>query len=148
MGHTNDLLTGFGQMLAAAGIVDLAGSGPGGVYADDQTGFGTSDLPDKPDRFVCLTDYPISDSPNQPISTIGVQVRTRAGENPDDERDLRDSIYQALQGRTHLDFGSCHVIQIRRISTAPLGKDSSGRWSYAQAYYVDTNTPPSPFRNQ
>jgi hypothetical protein len=148
MGHTNDLLAGLGQLLATAGIVNLAGSGPSGVYVDRQTGFGTSNLPDQPDRFVCLTDYPVGDSPNQPLATIGVQVRTRAGDDPDEERDLRDAVYQTLQGRTNLDFGSCHVIQIRRISTAPLGKDASGRWSYAQAYYIDVNTPTTPFRNQ
>jgi hypothetical protein len=148
MGHTRDLLNGIGQLLATAGVVDLAGNGPGGVYADGQTCYAKYNLPDKPDRVVCVTPYPIGDSPNQTRSTVGVQVRTRAGTDPDDESDLRDAVFDALQGRTHLDFGSCHIIQILRKTTVPMGRDASGRWSFAQTFYIDVNTPPSPFRNQ
>lgn len=77
-----------------------------------------------------------------------MQVRTRASTDPDDESDLRDAVFDALHGRTNLTFGSVHVIQILRKVTVPMGKDASDRWSFAQTYQIDINTPPSPYRNQ
>lgn len=145
MGHTNDLLDGIEQLLAAAGIVDQVADGE--VYTSGQTAWSTEGMPDKPDRAVAAFDYTVSDSPNQPISTLGLQLRTRAA-TAADERNLRDAIYMELQGRINLDFGSAHVIQVRRISTTPMGKDGSERPSSAQTFYLDVNTPPSPFRNQ
>jgi hypothetical protein len=145
MGHTNDLLDGIEQLLATAGIVDQVADGE--VYTSGQTAYSTEGLPDKPDRAVAAYDYTVSDSPNQAISTIGLQLRTRAA-TAAEERDLRDAIYMQLQGRTNLTFGSVHVIQVRRISTTPMGKDGSERPSSAQTFYLDVNTPPSPFRNQ
>lgn len=146
MGQTRDLLDGIGQLLAAAGIVDLIADGE--IYTAGQTCYARYNLPDQPDRVVCATPYPVADSVMQARSSVRVQIRTRAGTDPDEESDLRDDVFEALQGRTNLDFGSIHIIQIKRMVTVPMGKDTADRWSFAQTYQFDINTAPSPYRNQ
>jgi len=147
MSHTNDLLTGLAGDIAAAGI---------GVYRSDgsaflptETGIGIGQLPETTDRAIALTDYGTTgDDITQPLSTIAVQIFCRGARN--DRRDLnalRDPIYLLVQGMTHKNYGTCHVIQAYRFSSVPLGVDDAGRFLQADNYYFECNTPASAYRS-
>jgi len=145
--HTGDLLTGLAGSIASAGIgTYLTGSS---VFTAGQTGIGIGQLPETTDRAIAITDYGTAgDEITQAITTIAVQVLCRSNRNDRlDLASLRDSIFQLLQGMTHVNYGTCHVIQARRISSVPLGLDENDRWLQADNYYFDCNTPASAYRS-
>jgi hypothetical protein len=143
-GYEADLLDGLATFIAAGGI-GVTYSPP---YTSGQTGTFFSKMPDAPDRCVVLTGYPVTDHPNQALSVIGVQIRTRGTTDPFDVGNLDTAIFQLVQGLTHRTFGTCHVIQMLRKSSVPMGLDSANRWERASNYYADINPPATPYRNQ
>jgi hypothetical protein len=146
MGHTEDLLEGLAQMGATASLWLYQTAG----YASTDTGAGIGMLPRDCDKAVSITDYlSANDSPNQALGTIGVQFWFRG--LPYDRAsmtNLRDAAFQLFQGMTNRDFGTCHVIQMRRVSSVPQGPDGNNRFEQADNYYLDINTPVTANRNQ
>lgn len=145
--HSNDLLDGLAQTIATAGIASYATSG---VYATSQTGVyfsqmppGAEGQPPGTDRAIVLTAYSVGDAVGLPMGQIGVQIRTRGTPDPRDVNALADPIYLLLQGLTNVTFGSCHVIQMLRKSSIPMGQDVNRRWELSQNFVCDVDLPAS-----
>lgn len=137
---TNDLIGGFANLIAAAGIATFS---PTGTYTAGQTGIFFKIVNPTPDRIVTLTAYQIDDDPTLPQSRFGVQVRCRGTQDPRDVDELGDSIFDIMHGLTQRTFGSSTLIQCMRQSSITLGQDDLKRWDRADAYYCDVATPPT-----
>ncbi len=139
-----ELITGVAQVLAAAGLGVWRPDGS--AYQAGETAIVDTDVPDRPDRLIVLTTYPVDDEVGTD-TTVGLQVRTRAaGADPRPCRDLDDHVFELLHGRTdwRLPTG-VHVVSCLRRSSANLGTDQSGRWERSSNYYLLTHWP-APFR--
>lgn len=99
--------------------------------------------PTGPDRIATFAPYQIADDPDQAMSTIGVQIRTRwAGSNPRAVLNYSGAIFDALHGLGPLELpGGVRISQCLRRSSVSMGQDSSQRWSWADNYYVDVERP-------
>ncbi|MFI0739344.1 minor capsid protein [Streptomyces sp. NPDC021100] len=133
MSYTADLLDGLARLLAAAGVGTYR---PDGVYAAGETAITIASLPPAPNRCICLSAYPVADSPVLTDVTTGVQVRTRGGADPREADALDDWVLDVLHGAGPLLLGAARVQLITRTSGAPIGADSSGRMERASTYYV------------
>jgi hypothetical protein len=144
-GWTTRLLNGLAQHLHDAGVgvwhdPDAAAPEP---YADGDIAITIGASPSSPDRCVVLASYPVSEDATQADVTVGVQVRTRAGADPQDVQDLDDAVFEVLHGATSLDLGGVSVVQILRRSSSSLGqaRDQTGRWERSSNYYIDAMRP-------
>jgi hypothetical protein len=138
VGWTNDLMTGLGELLAAAGVGQW---NPDGVYADGDIGITVGVLPQTPEQVICLTPYPVDDRPGMVDVTVGMQIRCRGTADPRVVQDLADAVYDALHGATP---GTVHGIQVAQVfwqSGAPLGADQLGRWERSENYYAQASRP-------
>lgn len=140
MGFETNLLTGFAQLLAAAGIGTWQENG---VYAATETGIVIDAVPASPDRIISLTDYVVSDNPTLSDSIIGVQVRTRwGGQDPRLVKDLDGLIFAALHGMPAVTLvGGVHVVSCFRRSGVSMGQDANNRWGRSSNYYVSVHRP-------
>ncbi|MFD9146205.1 minor capsid protein [Streptomyces diastaticus] len=136
MSYTTDLLDGVARLLDAA---DVGTYRPTGAYAPGETAITIAAMPPTPDRVICLTDYPVEDSPALTDTTTGVQVRTRAGADPREVADLADAVHDVLHGSGRHRWGDAVVSLVYRTSAAPLGTDATGRHERTANYYVRAN---------
>lgn len=144
---TFDLLDGIARDAAAAGLATYRSDDS--EYLPAETAVVFAFMPQGPDRCLVLTDYPILDAGEAPLSQIRVQFRTRGLPNrPDDTWALRDGLYQLFQSLTNRTYGQVHVIQFLRISSIPLGPDSNQRFEYGDNYALDVDMPPTVNRPQ
>ncbi|MCM2420305.1 minor capsid protein [Streptomyces sp. RKAG293] len=133
MTYTVDLLDGLARLL------DTAGAGiyrPDGLYAADETAITIATIPPAPDRVICLSAYPVTDSPVLTDTTTGIQVRTRAGPDPRVVDALDDAVFDVLHGAGPLLLGAARVQLLFRVSAAPIGADSAGRMERSANYYA------------
>lgn len=141
MSITVDLLDGLTAMTVAATI---AVSRPDGTpYLPTETGISYKNLPPTPDRMLSLTPYGATgDYPNLPLGQQRIQVWGRGTSDPRDVDVLMDAVFDLWQGVTDRQFGDCHVIQILRISSIPMGQDAqSRRWERSDNYSIDYDSP-------
>lgn len=134
-GFNTDLLTGYAQLLSAAGIGTWNTTG---AYTAAQTGIVLGTIPQAPDRIITLTAYGVSDAPVPSDSIIGLQVRCRwGGQDPRPVDDLADSIFDLLHGSQHRVLSTgVHVVKCERQSgPASLGQDANQRYSNVSNYY-------------
>lgn len=134
MSYTNDLLNGI------AGLLDEAGVGvfrPDTVIADPDTGIFRGVMPDQPDRAIAINDYPVEDTDLTDAIT-GVQVRMRAGRDPNAIGDMADAVFNAFHNRRHYDCGGVHVSLSWRQSQAWIGQDVHARMELTANYYFRT----------
>ncbi|RLU85885.1 hypothetical protein CTZ27_26320 [Streptomyces griseocarneus] len=132
MSYTVDLLDGLARLLHEQGVGIYR---PEGAYAPGETAITIAATPPAPDRVICLTAYPVTDSPVLTDTTTGVQVRTRAGADPREADTLDDLVFSVLQSAGPYLFGTVPVQLITRISAAPIGADSSGRMERTSNYH-------------
>lgn len=133
MTYTVALVDGLARVLAEQGLGIYR---PDGVYAAGETAITVSALPPSPDRCICLSAYPVTDSPVLTDTTTGVQVRTRASSDPREVDALDDAVHEALHGSGPYRFGAAQVQLVFRVSAAPIGADSAGRWERTSNFYV------------
>ncbi|MFD7072314.1 minor capsid protein [Streptomyces sp. NPDC059913] len=133
MTYTVDLLDGLARLLAAAGLGVYR---PDGAYVAGETAITIASLPPAPERVICLSAYPVTDSPVLTDTTTGVQVRTRAGPDPREVDALDDQVHELLHGSGPHRFGAVPVQLVFRVSAAPIGTDASGRWERSANYQV------------
>ena len=133
MSWTTDLLHGIAADLATAGIGVWQPDGP--AYSSGQTGIYIASLRENPDTAICLTDYPLTQLGAGDM-TVGLQVRTRAGADVDAVTALRDAVFDRLNGREHLSFGSVRVALIAWQSGVWLGENETHRMERTDNYWI------------
>ncbi|MFE5681738.1 minor capsid protein [Streptomyces sp. NPDC056512] len=137
MTYTSALLGGISVLLADSGVGVYE---PDGVIADPDTGIFRGVMPATPDRALGLTAYPVEDT-HLTDATTGVQIRMRAGRDPDAIDDLADAVWAVLHGREHYDAGGIHVELSWRQSQAWIGQDEHGRMELTSNFYFRTTRP-------
>ncbi|CAM5608716.1 hypothetical protein GCM10010329_17350 [Streptomyces spiroverticillatus] len=133
MSYTVDLLDGLARLLHSAGVGIYR---PDGTYAAGETAITIAALPPFPDRVICLAAYPVTDSPVLTDTTTGIQVRTRASSDPRDVDALDDEVLDVLHASGPHVFGAVPVPLIFRVSAAPIGADTSGRWERTANFHA------------
>ncbi|WP_369377661.1 minor capsid protein [Streptomyces sp. cg36] len=133
MTYTVDLLDGLALLLAEHGLGVYR---PDGVYAPGETAITIAATPPAPDRVICLSAYPVTESPVLTDTTTGVQVRTRTSSDPREVDALDDQVHALLHGSGPHTFGAVPVQLVYRVSAAPIGADASGRWERTSNYYA------------
>lgn len=120
---------------------------PTGAYPAGFTGVATYLLrvPTGPDRLATFSPYQVADDPDQAMSTIGVQVRTRwAGSDARAVLNYSGAIFDELHGLGPVTLpNGVRISQCLRRSSVSMGQDTSQRWSWADNYYVDVDRPSS-----
>lgn len=134
MSYTNSLLDGIAQLLETAGVGIFDDTR---VFTDAETGIFRGLMPDQPERALALTDYPVEDTDLTDAIT-GVQVRMRAGRDPDAISDMQDAVFNALHNRQHYDLNGVHVALSWRQSQAWIGQDAHGRMELTSNFYFRT----------
>jgi hypothetical protein len=137
VGYTSQLLTGLAALMEEAGLGVYR---PDGVIADGETGIFLHRLPEAPDRAYALTPYPVEDTGLTDV-TDGIQVRMRAGPDPNDVSDMADAVRDLLHMREATLLGSVRVSLMWRRSQAPMGQDVHGREEISSNYYLRSNRP-------
>ncbi|GAA2772788.1 minor capsid protein [Saccharopolyspora taberi] len=139
MSWTRDLSHGLAGYLAEHGVGTYRASG---VYTDTETGIVVGAVPAAPARIVALTPYRVTVDATQADDVLGVQVRARsAGQDPRDALDLIDAAFEALIGATHLDLSGVRVHLVEFLNSAPMGRDSSGRYEHVSNYRLTAHHP-------
>lgn len=139
-GFAVKLLTGVAELLDVAGVGDWTAAG-----VSDGTGVAIvlTDLPQTPDKIICLTHYDVLAHPSLTDSIQGVQVRVRGDRDPRTSLDIMDAVYDALHALTHVTLGTApddvQVGQILWQSSAALGPDANGRYERSSNYYLNVN---------
>ncbi|MFK0296685.1 minor capsid protein [Streptomyces sp. NPDC090442] len=133
MSYTADLLDGLARLLAEHGVATYR---PDGQYAPGDTALTIATVPPAPDRVICLTAYPVQDSPALTDCTTGVQVRTRAGADPREVDALDDAVFDVLHGSGPHTWGAVRVQLLYRTASAPIGADDTGRMERSSTYYA------------
>jgi hypothetical protein len=137
-GFKTDLLTGLAAWLALPANGLQATYLTTGAYTALQTGIVLGELRPTPDRQIALTAYAVTDDPALSDSVLGVQVISRwGGRDPRPSDDLDDAVFGLLHGRQRLVLSTgVTIVQIMRVSGAPLGWDENQRRSVSSNYYV------------
>ncbi|MFM9602678.1 minor capsid protein [Streptomyces turgidiscabies] len=133
-GYTSSLLDGIAGLLAEAGVGVFT---PDAVVENPATGIFRGVIPDQPDRALGLTAYPVEDSDNTNAIT-GVQIRMRAGRDPDAIDDLADAVWDVLHNRRYYEVNGVRVGLSWRQSQAWIGQDALKRMELAGNYYFRT----------
>lgn len=138
MSDVNAVLVGMAELLASSGAASYR---PDGGYLADETAVVFGPVPDAPDRAVGLTFYGSQDHPADNLSTYRVQAWSR-GKSGDrlDANEVADAVFRALHGRESLTWTGVFVVQMLRISSIPIGADTSDRAQRADNYEVTVNT--------
>lgn len=120
MSWSTDLLTGIAAYLASKGRADWRPDGS--VYLPTETALCLTRLPADPDRAVALSLYTI-DADGTGNVLVGLQVRSRAGVDPDGVLSLADGIRYELDGLNALDLGGVVVNHIFHRAGEDIGAD-------------------------
>ena len=141
-GYESDLLKGVAQTLHDASVAVYR---PASAYQAGERAITFGTMPDSPDSVLTLATYPLTDEPREALSKVGVQVRSRAASYLT-AQDLNTLIFATLHGLANLDFGTCHLVQLLRATSIPMGTDAANRWEYSANFYADINPPTTPLR--
>ncbi|MGQ4358567.1 minor capsid protein [Streptomyces sp. SAS_272] len=133
-GYTSQLLDGIAGLLAEAGVGVFDS---GAVISDPDTGIFRGVMPDTPERAIGITAYPVTDDDTTDAVT-GVQLRMRAGRDPDAIDDLADLVFDALHNRRQYRINGVYVALSWRQSQAWIGQDAHGRMELTSNYYFRT----------
>ena len=131
--YTADLLDGLARLLAEQNVGTYR---PDGRYAPGETALTIAAVPPAPDRVICLTAYPVQDSPALTDCLTGIQVRTRAGTDPREVDVLDDAAFDVLHGAGPHTWGAARVQLLYRTASAPIGADDAGRMERTSTYFV------------
>ncbi|MFE4548279.1 minor capsid protein [Streptomyces sp. NPDC056785] len=133
-GYTSTLLDGIAGLLDAASVGKFR---PDTVITDPDTGIFRGVMPDSPQRALGITAYPVDDDDTTNAVT-GVQIRMRAGRDPDAIDDLADLVFDELHNRRKYRIGGIYVALSWRQSQAWIGQDAHGRMELTSNYYFRT----------
>jgi hypothetical protein len=141
---TNDILTGYSNLIASASLGVFKTSG---VYLASDLGIYWKIMPDAPDRVIVLNLIPLTDEVNMPLGRSILQIAARGARNkPIDVDDILDPIFDLLQNRTNDIFGATTVVQCLRMGSTPMGQDENVRFERADKYDLDLSQAPTALR--
>ncbi|MEH0556014.1 minor capsid protein [Streptomyces sp. B21-101] len=135
-----DLVDGLATLLDTEGVATYR---PTGIYTAGETAVTDTVMPDSPDRAVVLTAYDSTDDPALTDCTVSVQVRTRAGPDPRQVADLDEVVFTTLHALADAQFGTARVGLMKRDNSAPMGRDSNGRFERVSNYTIRAQRPPT-----
>jgi hypothetical protein len=137
---TENLLTGLAEHMDAAGVGQWQ---PTGAYtAASPPPIMLRTLPEGFDRAYAIGSFAEVETEDAGLAdvTVGVQIRSRGGADPDDVEEVADAVWDLLHGARMAVLGSgltaVYTSLIYRRSTALLGTDRQGRYERACNYYV------------
>ncbi|MCX4575606.1 minor capsid protein [Streptomyces sp. NBC_01571] len=133
-GYTSSLLDGIAGLLAEAGVGVFT---PDAVVQDPDTGIFRGVMPDSPERALGITAYPVTDDDTTNAITA-VQIRMRAGRDPDAIDNLADVVFDELHNRRQYRIGGIFVALSWRQSQAWIGQDAQKRMELTSNYYFRT----------
>lgn len=118
----------------------------GSAYDGTAPAITDTGIPGTPDRLITLTLYPGSEGAGEDTrntwTTPRLQVRTRAGKDPRQARELDQAVHDVLHGLgpTVLEDGT-EVTDCYSLQSAPMsmGQDANGRWEYSRNYQLTLN---------
>lgn len=134
MAYTSDLVLGITDLLVEEQLGVYREDAP---YQDGDTAIVQRSMPDAPDRVICLTPYAVDDDVTTDTIT-GVQIRYRAGTDPDAVLDLGDQILAVFHNRRGYWLRSVRVAVSWRQSEVLLGQDAHGRDERTSNFYFQT----------
>jgi hypothetical protein len=139
-----DVLTGFGDLLVAAGVAVQSSTAP---FQPSDTALVFGNRPAQPDRLVELTFVPMTDNPSMPTGVVMVHAICRGlPNNPLDTDDLSDAVFNTVHGLTDVMFGACHVVQILRHASIDVGQDDSARHERSDQFFINLDFAPTVLR--
>lgn len=139
MSNEGDVLEALASRFDAKGFGKYRAAGD---YTADETAIVFFDMPDFPDRVICLSAWTMAQQPVQSQDRIKLQVRCRGTRNDVlDVLSVRGPIFDDLQGLTDVMFGSVHAIQILQRSALPLPTDANDRKEHSDNYDIDADVP-------
>jgi hypothetical protein len=130
-GYTSTLLDGIAVLLDGAGVGVFR---PDDVIQDPDTGIFRGVLPDSPEKALGITAYPVADDDTTNTIT-GVQIRMRAGRDPNAIEDLADAVFDELHNRRQYRIGGLYVAISWRQSQAWIGQDAQKRMELTSNFY-------------
>lgn len=137
MGITRDLLTGWAERLAAAGVGTWRPDGS--PYQPGETAIVIGDLPPQPDRVIGLRAYQVAQEESDQVWGVQVRVRGRPGDTMDADN-VADAVYDVMHYATPGPMGSVAIAFVwRQIGGASLGQDDNRRTERADTYYQHIN---------
>lgn len=140
MGWTDDLLTGFAQLLAARGVGTYRPAGQP-YRPTDRAPIFLAAMPGDPDEVIVLTAYSVRDDTRFAQTVEGLQVRTR-GLPHADSHDLDDAVFDVLHDLEQVTLPTgVRVALVQRQNSTPLGIDSHDRHERASNFYVTAHRP-------
>ncbi len=131
MGYNVDLFDGLASLIQQAGIGVYK---PTGVYLPNEVAVTMAITPDKPDKNITVTTYPVEDTDLTTVIT-GVQFKLRAGRDPRVVEAAADSLYDLFHNKRHYRLGPIHVELSWRQSATWLGQDSDQRIERVENFY-------------
>jgi hypothetical protein len=141
---TNDILSGYANVIATAGLGTFS---PSGVYQTTDLAIYFKVMPDTPDRCIVLNWIPLTDEVNIPLGRGMLQIAARgARNNPIDVDNILDPVFDLLQNRLGDSFGTTTIVQCLRLGSVPMGQDSLVRYERADKYDVDYAPAPTTLR--
>lgn len=131
MGFTVNLITGLGELLAAAGV------GKWNVpFSATDTALVVDSLGASPDKGVALTLYDVEDTATTD-SVVGLQCRVRGTpNNRTAAKDILDALHDALHDLKNTTIGGVPVVRIWKQSGTNLGPDTSNRPEHTANFYI------------
>ncbi|MFD9069489.1 minor capsid protein [Streptomyces lasiicapitis] len=133
-----DVVDGLARLLAEHGVGTYR---PDGFYAEGETAITDTVMPEGPDRVICLTAYPVTESAALTDTVLAVQVRTRAGPDPREVAALDEAVFAALHASGRHTFGTARISLVWRFSAGSLGADANGRQERTSNYRLRANRP-------
>lgn len=131
-GYNSSLLIGFATLLDAEGIGTYLDAG---VYPADVVGVFIGITADKPDKAITLMTYPVDDSDLTTVTT-GLQIKFRAGRDPNEIEDMSDAVYDLLHNKQHYQVGGIRINLSWRQSGSWIGQDSNQRIERSENFYL------------
>lgn len=129
-----DLVTGYAELLAAAGL-GLTWR-PAAPYVAGEIPIGLMEFPTGFDKAVALAPYPLAAAAGMTEDRVGLQVRCRSvSADPREVWRLDAAIGNVLLGLYPLTLSTgIKVVSMGDPSGASLGQDDKSRWHWASNY--------------
>ena len=110
------------------------------AYPADVRGIFITEAPSTHPSAITLAAYSVTDDTSGVDTTVGVQVRFREA-TVAECGNAAGAVFQALQGRWGVVWGTVRISRVFRRSSAPLGPNAEGLYERTDNYYVDAGNP-------